>query len=46
MLVEDNGPLRKIVERVCQSFANNDDVNRVYEINPKTVMQEIGEITA
>ena len=31
VLVEDNGPLRTIAQRVCKSFSTNDD-NRVFEI--------------
>jgi hypothetical protein len=31
VLVEDNGPLRTIAQRVCKSFSTSED-NRVYEI--------------
>jgi hypothetical protein len=35
VLVEDNGPLRKVVERVCQSFCT--ESNKVFMINPRSV---------
>lgn len=46
VLIEDNGPLRKIVERVCHSFSNNDEINRVFEINPKSVAADLKETIA
>ncbi len=35
-MIEDNGPMRKVVERVCKSFTNGTDY-LVFEVVPKTV---------
>jgi hypothetical protein len=35
-MIEDNGPMRKIVERVCKSFTTGTD-SVVFEVVPKTV---------
>ncbi len=35
-MIEDNGPMRKIVERVCKSFTTGSDLV-VFEVVPKTV---------
>jgi hypothetical protein len=44
VLVEDNGPLRKVVERVCNSFST--ETSKVFMINPRSVQADIKEITA
>jgi len=36
VLIEDNGPMRKIVEKVCKSFIQGSD-NFVFEICPRTI---------
>lgn len=41
VLVEDNGPFRQVVERVCKSFNNTSDEKLVFECNPKTVAQDL-----
>lgn len=35
-MIEDNGPMRKIVERVCKSFTTGAD-SVVFEVAPRTV---------
>ena len=44
VLVEDNGPLRTVVERVCKSFVTDD--YRVFECYPRTVQQELRDCNA
>jgi len=45
VLVEDNGPLRRVVERVCKAFSMNED-NRVFECHPRTVQEELRDCIA
>lgn len=45
VLVEDNGPLRTVVERVCKSFSATEE-NRVFECHPRTVQQELRDCIA
>lgn len=45
VLFEDFGQMRKIVERVCQSFIVGDSKS-LFEVNPKTVAQDLKEIVA
>lgn len=45
VLFEDMGQMRKIVERVCQSFIVGES-NRLFEVNPKTVQQDLKQTIA
>lgn len=41
-MIEDNGPMRKVVERVCKSFTTGTDY-LVFEVVPRTVGQDLKE---
>ena len=45
VLFEDFGQMRKIVERVCQSFVVGEN-KALFDVNPKTVAQDFKQITA